>query len=185
MVWKCDCEIFYHRVMTYSSMSLVIILLVVNVHAQCAVKSKQHYRHSQNPITILLKSQWSNVFSAVKQIKRIFMSIEWLPFFDTPSVCIKKKTTLNIHEYSLCFYRKKTFGPWDLRRIVIIFCRYNYLNKVGCINQLWIEIYISEYSWIFSGCLFIYTLFYSGVLRVCNKTFGINMDIEGTIVAQY
>ena len=42
----------------------------------------------------------------------------------------KKKTTFNIHEYSLCFTEEKTFGPWDLRRIVIVFYWHNYLNKV-------------------------------------------------------
>ena len=35
---------------------------------------------------------------------------------------------LNIHEYSLCLRVEKTFGPWDLRRIVIVFSRHYYLN---------------------------------------------------------
>ena len=62
--------------------------------------------------------------------------------------------TPNIHEYSLCFTVEKTFGPWDLRRLAIVFYRYDYLNKVGCVDQLGIEINHSEYSWILSGCIF-------------------------------
>ena len=52
------------------------------------------------------------------------------------AVCIKKKATLNIHKYSPCLTVEKTFGPWHLRRIDIVFYRHDYLNKVGCINQL-------------------------------------------------
>ena len=52
----------------------------------------------------------------------------------------KKRASLNIHEYSLCFTVEKTFGPWGLRKIVIVFYRHNYLNKVGCVNQLEFEI---------------------------------------------
>ena len=51
----------------------------------------------------------------------------------------KKKATLNIHEYSLCFIVEKNFSHWDLRTIVTIFNRHNYLNKVGCVNQQWIK----------------------------------------------
>ena len=55
-------------------------------------------------------------------------------FFGTPcTVSIKKN---NIHEYLLCFTVEKTFGPWDLKRIVIIYYRHNYLNKIGWVNQL-------------------------------------------------
>ena len=46
----------------------------------------------------------------------------------------KKKATLNILEYSLCFIEEMTFGPWDLKRIVIVFYRHNYLNT-GCIKK--------------------------------------------------
>ena len=48
---------------------------------------------------------------------------------------VSKKGKLNIHEYSLCFIVEKTFGPWDLRRIIILFYRHNYLNKVVCVNE--------------------------------------------------
>ena len=58
----------------------------------------------------------------------------------------KKKATLNIQEYSLCFTVEKTLSHWDLRTIVIVFYRHNYLNKVGCVNQMYIEVYNSEYS---------------------------------------
>ena len=43
--------------------------------------------------------------------------------------------TLNIH-YSRCFTVEKTFSRWDLRRVVILLYRHNYLNKVGCVDQL-------------------------------------------------
>ena len=60
--------------------------------------------------------------------------------------CIKKRRPLNINKYSLCFTAEKTFGPWGFRSIVIVFYRHNYLNKIGCISQLLIEIYNSESS---------------------------------------
>ena len=34
--------------------------------------------------------------------------------------CFKKKATLNVHEYLLCFTIEKTFGDWDLGTIVIV-----------------------------------------------------------------
>ena len=43
----------------------------------------------------------------------------------------KKKATLNIHKYSLCFTAEKTFGPLDLRRIVIVFYLHNFKIKWG------------------------------------------------------
>ena len=61
--------------------------------------------------------------------------------------------------------RLADFGPWDLRTIVIVFYRLNYLNKLGCVNQLWIEIYNSEYSSILRVAFFWYTLCNTGWVK--------------------
>ena len=45
----------------------------------------------------------------------------------------KKEATLNIHEYTLFLTTQKTFGPWNLRH-VIVFELHNCLDKVGCAN---------------------------------------------------
>ena len=61
-----------------------------------------------------------------------------MPLKDVVAVALgmyKKRQHL-IFMIFLCFTVEKTFGPWDLNRIVIVFYRHNYFNKVGCVNQL-------------------------------------------------
>ena len=55
--------------------------------------------------------------------------------FQSPPIVFSSAKQSNIHEYSLCFAVEKNLAM-DLKTVVISFYRHNYLNKVGCVNQL-------------------------------------------------